>query len=702
MKFLRNVLAKPQLLLALCSGALVMSIAVVNAERSSPGPLTRVHAGVDGLSATSGCADCHGGFFGDMNSSCLACHEPIALQLDEQGGLHGTIQAQNCAACHSEHHGPSFSIVNAASFARAGVPDREQFDHSTIGWEMDGKHLELSCSECHTNADVEVLPAGEFRFLGLSQDCSSCHEDVHEGAMRLDCNQCHVQTSFEQHVSVGHDEFLHLAGGHAPVTCRDCHAESTPHRLERIVKPKVEHALRGCVDCHDSPHAERFVAGAGKLLATPADASCIECHEAEHPDFRDAEATLSAELHATSGFALVEPHDDAQCAECHDPAAADFAGRHPGRTQDSCAACHDDPHGGQFATGPFARKGCVGCHERTHFEPHAFTVEKHDRARLALEGTHLDTDCNSCHEVPEPEAPRVFRGTPRTCAECHEDAHGGFFDPLTAELEWVKHGDCARCHQPTAFDETLPEAFDHGRWTGFAVTGAHEQSGCAACHEDAHAPDASGRVFGRVDDLFGEVHGPFTDPVAADQACATCHFDPHEGRFDAAELPTVYEDRAGCARCHGDNSFRAFPHGFDHGLWTGFPLDGQHAQASCADCHQPIRAERPGGRTWAPALGTNCGDCHVDVHVGQFADEVGRTDCRRCHEDTGAFHVLDFDHDWDSRFALHEAHEQVGCADCHQKTVIDGIETTRYRPLGRECTDCHGVRAGSLRKRTGR
>jgi hypothetical protein len=246
----------------------------------------------------------------------------------------------------------------------------------------------------------------------------------------------------------------------------------------------------------------------------------------------------------------------------------------------------------------------------------------------------------------------------------------------------VEHGECARCHGVESF-AAVPD-FDHARWTGFAVVEAHAQEECAACHPSRPEPDAHARSFGTVEERFGRYRG-----------CATCHADPHEGKFDGG--------REGCARCHGESSFRALPRGFDHAHWTGFALTQGHASADCSACHAPLREVGANGRSWGHARGPGCADCHPDPHAGQFAVE-GRNDCARCHAATPPKYLA-FDHEHDARFALGEAHGRLPCSACHAEVELAGGErAVRYRPLPIECVDCHGVREDVLlrRKRGGR
>jgi len=680
----------PKFWIAACSLAAVLVAAVIETDRASPGPISSVHARVRDLKQGASCSACHGGWFSDMTHSCERCHAPIAKEIEEKRGLHGTLEkalAQNCASCHGEHHGETFQVVNAKSFSFAGVPDRDAFDHLKIGYELNGRHFEIRCAECHENADKDVLAEGEKRFLGLDRACQSCHEDPHQGRMRVDCVACHGQTTWQDLHSFGHEKRLPLVGGHGDVACRTCHAESDAHALEILGESAHPPAARECADCHVSPHAAAFTRGAAELAAKTPGAGCVECHLAGHTDFGEASTSTTPAQHALSGFALEVPHADVACKACHAPDLVGFRARYPGRSSAACSACHADVHGGQFAKGPFAHQECTACHDKERFEPHAFTVEKHAVTALPLTGKHVETACDDCHSKPSEKAPRTFHGSPTRCELCHKDAHDGAFDATDTEIRTERRGTCAVCHGTTAFADLPPSGFDHERWTGFAILGAHAEGECAACHAASPSPDDAGRKFGKVAQRFGPFEG-----------CATCHEDVHQGGFDRPGLPAEVEGRTDCARCHEETSFRSLPRGFEHGRWTGFALVEEHESADCSACHAPAHGAVVGERTWTAAAGSGCLDCHVDPHAGQFAEKTSN-DCARCHaSDRKGF--LSFEHDRDSRFKLGAQHRDVACDACHKPySGADGFDVVRYRPLGRECIDCHGVDEDVLMRR---
>lgn len=691
-------LRSPGLWIAFFSVAAVSTLAIIDMERTSPGPLTAVHARVDELDGGSACSKCHGGIFTNMTEACLDCHATIGEQIEASKGLHGTLgkeRASNCAVCHSEHHGESFDIVNRQSFAQAGVADPAKFDHQLVGFLMDGKHLEIGCADCHKHADDDVLPVDAQRFGGLDQGCTPCHDDPHKGRMVVGCTSCHGQSDWKELFSLGHEKNLALVGGHGDVTCRTCHIEGDWHSLESLGSSKRRPEPRTCVECHPSPHTSSFVDAIATQQKKPATLVCLDCHAAEHKSFREPGLTIDAAQHAASGFKLDAPHDKPACAQCHKP-EGEFEERYSGRKPETCSACHADIHGGQFEHGPFAGQQCTACHDKLDFKTPAFTLEQHALGRLPLTGAHVETKCHECHVDPpqtgegeerKDAAPRTFQGTPDECAACHADAHDGFFDEITQPMAEVAHGDCARCHDTLKFANLAPGGFDHAAWTDFAILGAHTQGDCTLCHKPAPQPDESGRSFGRIATREG-----------APASCSTCHQDVHAGRFDAPGMAQEVAGRTDCARCHVETSFRVATENFDHARWTGYPLVGAHAPLACTECHPTLSRAQPDGRTWAQALGTACASCHVDVHAGQFKKN-GQTDCTRCHT-SRVDSFLVFNHDRDSRFALGEAHTPLACSACHVPWKLEGgVEVVRYKPLGTECTDCHGVHDDALLRR---
>ena len=106
----------------------------------SPGPLSRAHADLEGLTK---CLQCHGLNEKSVDGQCLACHGEIARLREEKRGLHAREANGACSGWHPAHGGADFEIVAWAE----GEPER--FAHDRTGWSLEGKHAAVACDKCH-------------------------------------------------------------------------------------------------------------------------------------------------------------------------------------------------------------------------------------------------------------------------------------------------------------------------------------------------------------------------------------------------------------------------------------------------------------------------------------------------------------------------------------------------------------------------
>lgn len=657
--------------IALVSAAAVVAVAWwASMQRTSPGPLHASHATIKAIKRGQNCEACHGEPPQTMAEACAGCHAPIADQTAHATGIHGALEraeVAECGACHREHVGGGIALVADLSFERAGIPDRDRYDHAHVGgFKLAGRHTGLACVKCHPHADDASLKEGDRRFLGLSWACTSCHRDVHEGKLGPDCASCHGQErAFKTVANFEHPKSFPLVEGHAGRACTSCHTPPNYkvgdtscvacHRKDYDATTKPSHAAaglgtncaechgrakwtegvrfehprafalagghggvacascheagakqgrveafkrtRGCAECHPSPHAETLIAGVARLGRGTAPArACEACHSAADRTFAAGVERMTAMLHAATGFALGRPHDRVECAKCHAGYGTERPGTeaerrswwvaaYPGRSAEDCAACHKDPHLGQFA-GSRTGGRCVECHERVRFVPPTFDAASHARSSFPLTGSHTAVACVFCHKVED--GVRRFVPTPGECAGCHADVHEGRFDGPTMRATLDGRSGCARCHTTGSFRVLSWTGEDHGTWTGFALRGAHAKAACARCHERGGGGTPQGGV---------PRSGVF---ARAPKACAACHQDPHAGQF-------VVRGATDCARCHGEESFKATT--FDHQRDSAFKLDEQHARLACAACH---RAYQEGGASivrYKP-LGKTCAECH--------------------------------------------------------------------------------------------
>lgn len=638
-------------------------------QRSSPGPLHSSHAAIGQLWGNKGCNACHGS--GDivagnsLAAACNVCHTLIAEQISKKVGIHGSLQdyqQQRCEACHREHLGNSISLVSDESFRAAGIVERDYYNHTHVPeYSLNGAHDRLGCAKCHTLADSVGVAVGDHRFLGLSQECFKCHEDVHKGELGPNCAECHGQDRpFKESPLFKHPATFPLVEGHARLRCSECHTT-----------PKVfTGASTVCAACHTDTY-DATSRPSHKLTGLGTD--CAQCHgtakweasEYQHPD----------------SFLLIGAHERVACAACHTEgekqnAVVAYA------TDKSCADCHASPHTQDFVevaarTMPPGSDSCSACHDRSdrlwsEAMPR-LTPELHAASGFPLTKPHDKQKCAECHAGLEPGHVRStdaklwivrFPGrVEKACEACHKDPHGGQFVLSPSK------GACAQCHEATKFFPTMFDVDRHAQ-TEFPLIGNHKGVACALCH----------KVEREIRQFKGTT-----------KLCADCHKDIHKGTFDGDDLPGEVNGQTGCARCHTPLDFRKVDWtAKEHGTWTGEVLVGKHATAACNDCH---RRDQAPGSTPEPikAAPKACNACHEDIHWGQF--RIGtETDCARCHKSTDDFKTIVFDHDKDSRFPLDKDHRSLACVACHKPVEFEGRSIVRYKPLGIVCADCHDSR----------
>lgn len=482
-----------------------------------PGKVSQAHAKYE-----TECSQCHDRADRSLQSGlCLACHKDTAADIKAGKGLHGRMPGKTttqCKACHSEHQGRDGDIVkfNPASF-----------DHASVDFKLEGAHRGVTCEACHKSGK---------KWREAPSDCVACHkvDDRHDGQLGRQCADCHTQIAWsgarydhdktkfplrDAHREVRCDA-CHLGGRYAktPTQCVACHTPDDVHRGARGEKcgechtqvdwktGKFDHAKetgfallgahrtidcrachrsgdfkvelpRKCVGCHraDDSHAMRF----GE--------DCASCHANE------AWKPLEYDHLGKHQFALQGAHGELDCHACHASAV---------KTEElgkDCVSCHaaDNPHAASLST------RCDSCHGNRKWR--SDIQFDHDLTDWPLLGLHAVVGCAQCH------ASKAFKDAPTNCVDCHaqDDVHKGGLGK-----------ECANCHSPNGWN--LWE-FDHGRQTGFSLTGEHARLKCADCHRQ-----------------------PAAD-VKLPSDCGSCHRkdDIHLGQFGAQ-----------CQRCHTTLSFK--------------------------------------------------------------------------------------------------------------------------------------------------
>lgn len=613
---------------AFLQGILIMAIFWSHTSafgQLTPGPLHRVHENLEGL---RNCTQCHAIGSKDFQAKCLECHDLLKQRIDAGVGLHAQPEYASCQLCHSDHHGKEFNLIHWSG-------GMESFNHEATGYPLAGAHQKATCRDCHQAENMTqpepLRTAGKDlnrTFLGLTQDCLSCHQDPHEGQLDRDCLSCHAMDSWQPAPKFEHDNAsFKLLGAHAKVDCDDCHqpAVTLSSQVLRSFKP-VEHD--SCTSCHEDLHQ-------GTLSQ-----DCLSCHT------MTAWNPVPRFNHANTAFALTGKHQQVSCDSCH-KTVQNLAPGQPrifeGIAFKSCANCHEDPHENRLG------QDCVSCHKTSGWQQVADIAFDHSRTRFALEGKHSSVTCESCHRPDRPLAIAEFDD----CTDCHKDEHKGQFQASQPA------GSCEACHSVAGF---LPSNFTLARHqeTQFPLEGAHLALPCLVCHKPVGKP------------FFSE---PTVHFSMGSKQCADCHSNPHGPEL----LQKLGQDS--CQSCHTLERWTSIQ--FDHNQ-TQFPLLGGHQTQACISCHHHDNKDQ----FHLSALNQDCASCHTDIHQGQFASETGQTRCEQCHPNA-SWEPLLFDHNRDTTFTLEGAHLQASCQSCHPKITRGEIVFSRFKPTGTRCEDCH-------------
>lgn len=524
----------------------------------SPGELSAAHAGLDGIGS---CTSCHELGKALSNGKCLTCHTEIRDRINAGTGMHGPLGSRQCVECHKEHHGRGFSLTRF---------DVKGFHHSSVGFPLDGKHAALECASCHTLKFITSQDAATKRrsqnsrtYLGLTQECRSCHGDPHNGQLSKPCQQCHGSEGWKSLSRFSHDSArFRLTGKHALLQCARCHP-GTGGDISSVRFTGVN--FSACSSCHADPHGGKF--------RKP----CESCHRTDGWK-AGAAGTFN---HGTTRFALRGKHGSLPCEKCHVPGGGAAGGTPIQRFAiakfEHCADCHTDPHRTEFA-GRKDKGACESCHTESGFSPSTFP---HSSARFTLQGKHAKIPCSMCHQA----AGESRRGSPpdfrvpefQACADCHGDGHGGQF------IGRADRGACESCHSVDGYIPPRYTAADHER-SRFPLRGGHVAIPCVTCHPAGSVKAKSTRQF-----AWKEV-----------PKCASCHRDVHTAQFPVSKY-------GGCASCHGEGTWQDVR--FTHEA-TGFPLSGKHASVSCRKCHAPAGPDSKSAVLRYRGTPARCTDCH--------------------------------------------------------------------------------------------
>lgn len=565
-----------------------------------PGELIAGHAKYE-----EECANCHQRFDKSAQTRlCMDCHKDIGNDVRNKKRLHGKLTDTTCRTCHTDHKGRNASIAPL---------DKKKFEHDKTDFRLRGAHKELGnkCESCHQ-------PKKKFREAPAT--CNECHkkddhDKGHKGKLGAKCESCHNEVKWKE-AKFDHEKtkFSLVGGKHAPVKCRDCHADNT-----------FQQTPTTCVGCHrkdddgEKGHKGRY----GK--------KCETCHNDK--SWKDSIFNHDADTQ----YALKGKHKQAKCSTCHLPEKGPiFQVKLPTK----CVTCHKKDDQDKGHRGGLGEK-CESCHNERGWKSSTFD---HDETKFPLKDKHKDAKCETCHKGGVAGANAKLK-LETQCIACHrkndeEKGHKG------------RHGTkCETCHNAKEWKTSF---FNHDKETKYLLRGKHRETKCDDCHLPAKGPiydtklesqciachrkddKHKGQLGNKCESCHNEEkwtgkpfdHDKSRFPLTGSHGkveCKKCHLTPafHDAPKTCNgchEKDDKHRGRFGikCDSCHYTGTWKSWD--FDHRK-TGFPLDGAHREVDCHECH----------RDAAPAatrLKRGCYSCHAadDVHQGGLS-----TQCEQCH-----------------------------------------------------------------------
>ena len=413
-----------------------------------------------GKHTTAACSDCHKGKTVGTSQVCDDCHqESFTNSVNPNHQTTGL--STDCKTCHtSEGWKPS------------------TFNHAATNFQLVGKHLTTSCSDCHKGQTT-----------GTSQVCNDCHQQSfansvspnHQATgLSTDCKTCHTSEGWKpslfDHAAT---KFL-LAGKHLTTNCSDCH------------KGQTTGTSQICNDCHQQSFANSVNPNHQSIgLST----DCKTCHVSDG-------WIPSSFSHATTNFQLVGGHTKANCSDCH-------KGKTTGTSQ-ICNDCHQQ----SFANSVNPNHQSIGlstdcktCHTSAAWIPSSFD---HSTTKFQLTGGHTVAACADCHVGKT-------TGTDTQCFSCHKSNYDGVQDPNHVSSNFST--DCTTCHSTTAW---IPSTFNHTT-TKFPLTGAHTSVDCVKCHASGYTNTPTDCYSCHKTKYDATTNPKHTQTNYPSGSCQTCH-----------------------------------------------------------------------------------------------------------------------------------------------------------------------------------
>ncbi len=260
------------------------------------------------------------------NNKCEACH-------GEARKFKDTPRECSASGCHAEDDAHKNRLGPKCEKCHLETGDN-LFNHQTMSvFRLDGKHLEVRCTDCHPSVTFKPRPLS----------CFGCHPapTVHKGQYGTGCEQCHTTRMWEDIKPLHDVGDFSLRGMHDNIACERCHRDNRP----------LAGSGNLCINCHrqDDIHNNSL---------SP---KCGDCHT-------QWSFTPARFDHSRVGCNLVGLHRTIACFDCHKN--GNFSAITP-----ECTGCHLDDAKARGAGHALRLTYCTGsgCHNPNSWTPQSPT-----------------------------------------------------------------------------------------------------------------------------------------------------------------------------------------------------------------------------------------------------------------------------------------------------------------------------------------
>lgn len=173
---------------------------------------------------------------------CFNCH-------NKGKELNFRFATLNCETCHKNIHGKNISTESSLSEGCISCHTTDKwsviiYKHKTKNFPLLGKHLEVSCRNCHFENETSL-------FYLPGTGCLNCHKDVHNNQFSNGgkdyCSRCHGFNSWKPELFDHNKTGFKLDGAHSKVECSKCHKEINSNGIT-FINYKFKEVK--CTVCH--------------------------------------------------------------------------------------------------------------------------------------------------------------------------------------------------------------------------------------------------------------------------------------------------------------------------------------------------------------------------------------------------------------------------------------------------------------------